>query len=270
MLPTMSANKHIRSTQLLKTLLPLLNRTQANKLRQSALQSGRTSRILLSTPLLQSTTVMRRITLLSLMSFGTSLACLLVDTSRRDVVCASRALCPHHCWRCILRPFFTCDPCFTFSHVRISLGTPGQRSALVAYDSSLRMFVEGTASSHSHHFWSLEGFSRGRSIPSELAAVSGILNCPVSLFCLEKNIFEGRPSLPGIDGRIATAVPAPFQTTVVQTPLLSWLRLHLSAHPLDMFLLAAISLPRVTSELAATLLCVLQASVEGLVRFRDT
>ena len=69
-------------------------------------------------------------------------------------------------------------------------------------------------------------------------------------------IFEGRSSLPGIDERIATAVPAPFQMTVVRTPSLSWLRLHLSAHPLVMFLLAAISLPRVTSELAAlTLLC---------------
>ena len=155
-----------------------------------------------------------------------------------------------------MRPFSFPTLAPHFSHVRISLGAPGQRSALVAYDSSLRMFVVGTANSHSHHFWSLEGFSRGRSIPSTLAAV----------LASSIRILEGHPSLPGTDGRIATAVPAPVKMAVVQTPSLSWLRLHLSAPPLGMLLLAAISLPRVTSELAAlTLLCVLQASFEGLV-----
>ena len=87
-----------------------------------------------------------------------------VLASKRDVVCASRALCPHHCWSPqTLAPHF--------SHMRISLGTPGQRSALVAYDSSLRIIIVGTASNHSHHLWSLVGFSRGRSIPSTPAAV---------------------------------------------------------------------------------------------------
>ena len=84
-------------------------------------------------------------------------------------------------------------------------------------------------------------------------------------------IFESHPSLARIDGRIATAVPVPLRMTVVQTPLLSWLRLHLSAHPLDMFLPAAISLPRVTTELAALAFpCVLQASFEGLVCALET
>ena len=52
---------------------------------------------------------------------------------------------------------------------------------------------------------------------------------------------------------------------------LSWLRLHLSAPPLGMFLLAAISLPRETSELAALIpLCVLHASFGGLACALET
>ena len=82
-----------------------------------------------------------------------------------------------------------------------------------------------------------------------------LLLCLPLLPCIR--IFEGHPSLPGTD----TVVPAPFQATVVQTPSLSWLRLHLSTPPLGVFLLATISLPRVTSELAALIpLCVRQAS----------
>ena len=93
------------------------------------------------------------------------------------------------------------------------------------------------------------------------------------LLCLpllhRMQIFEGHPSLPRTDGRIATAVPAPFK--VVQTPSLSWLPLHLSAHPLGTFLLAASSLPRVTSELAAlTPLCVLQTFFGGLACALET
>ena len=141
-----------------------------------------------------------------------------------------------------------------FSHVRISLGTPGQRSALVAYDSSLRIFVAGTASGHSHHFWSLEGFSRERPIPSTPAAV---------LASSHTNLRRSSKSFQELtdESRLRSC-----PLSVVQTPSLSWLRLHLSAHPLDVYVSScshffAQSDLRTCSE---TLLCVLQASFESL------
>ena len=172
-----------------------------------------------------------------------STSCDSVLTSRRDNVWALYSC--HYRWK-----NFTSLSALTFaahfSHVRISLGIPDQRSALEVYDSSLRIFVIDIVSSHCH-FWSLKDFSRGP-VRLQLFWYSPLLCLPL-LFCLR--IFEGHTSLAGTDGRIATTMSVPFQTTVVQTSSLSWLRLRLSAPPLGILLLVIISLSRVASELTS-------------------
>ena len=66
--------------------------------------------------------------------------------------------------------------------------------------------------------------------------------------------------LPKTDEQCARVVPVPFQTTIAQTPRLSWLLQRQCVCPLGLFPHETISKPRAISELAAlTPLCVLQA-----------
>ena len=152
--------------------------------------------------------------------------CISVLSSGRAAFCASRALCPQHCWRCILRPLSPLTHSTFLACESLTGCCSGQRLAFVAYESSLWIFVAGPASSHSHHFWRVSRVAD--QFPVSLQRLwHPRLPC---LPLLPRIQTSKASSLPRTDGRIETAVP--IQTTLVQTPLLSWLRLHLSAHPL--------------------------------------
>ena len=122
-----------------------------------------------------------------------------------------------------------------FSHVRVSLSCcPGQATAACGYSSQVPQAAIPTTSGPLK-------VSRGGSIPSNPAAALA------SSTTLSPSSASHTKS---------SKVKRTGRRCLLQTPSLSWLRLHLSAHPQGMFLHATISLPRVTSELAAlTLLC---------------
>ena len=160
--------------------------------------------------------------------------CTPVLASEREAAGASRALCPHHCWRCILWPRAPLTLAPHCSHVKVSCGccSGSHRSAFVAYESNMWIFVAGTANSHFHHCCSLEGVSRRRSIHRVCAVVLAAMKVGSSSSRASHSAARRASRLPETDVQSAKAAPAPFQTSIAQTPLLSWLHQHLYACPL--------------------------------------
>ena len=111
--------------------------------------------------------------------------CIPVLASIREAICASASALSTPLLEMYFEGSFTSDFHSTFptredltQHPRPEISSGIIRQQLA----DVRRKVPQAA--NSHHFWSLEGFSRGRSIPSTPAAVLASSTCSVSLFCL--------------------------------------------------------------------------------------